>query len=96
MKNRLLLFTAILALAFGLGVYAQDAKKDDETELGGKMDKISSAWKSAKKQLPDASKNADTLAKLAAIKENMTAALKLEPALTAEKPAADRAESGTP
>ena len=88
-----MLFTAVLALAFGLGVYAQDAKKDDtETELGNKMDKISSAWKSAKRQLPDASKNADTLAKLASVKENMTAALKLEPALKAEKPSAEQAK----
>ena len=93
MKNRLLLLTAVCALAFGPAVYAQDAKKDEpETELGEKMDKLSSAWRVAKRQLPDASKNADTLAKLAIVKENMTAALKFEPALTKEKPAAERAK----
>src|SRR4051812_28505144 len=93
MKNRLLLFTVLLALAFGLGVYAQESKKDEpETELGGKMDKLSSAWKKAKRQLPDSSKNDDTLAKLAVVKENMTEALKLEPAIKAQKPAAEQAK----
>src|SRR5215212_10090601 len=93
MKNRLLLLTAAFALAFGPAVRAQDAKKDEpETELGQKMEKISSAWRVAKRQLPDSSKNADTLAKLATVKENMTAATKLEPDLKKEKPAAEQAK----
>src|SRR5439155_21442369 len=74
-------------------VHAQEGKKDEpETELGAKMDKISSAWRVVKRQINDASKNDDTLTKLASIKENMNAALKLEPALKAEKPAADQAK----
>ena len=91
MKNRLLLLTAVCALAFGPAVQAQD-KDAPETELGEKMDKMSSAWRVAKRQLPDASKNADTLAKLAIVKENMVASLKLEPALKKEKPAAEQAK----
>lgn len=93
MKNRLLLLTAVFALAFGPAVHAQDAKKDEpETELGQKMDKISSAWRQAKRQLSDPAKNADTLAKLTTVKDHMAAAIKLEPALKAEKPAGEQAK----
>jgi len=79
------------ALGFGLAVHAQD-KEAPETELAAKMDKLSSAWRLAKRQLPDSAKNADTLAKLATIKENMVASLKLEPDLKKEKPAAEQAK----
>src|SRR5688572_8303896 len=89
MKNRLLLLTAAFALAFSPVVVAQD---EPETELGAKMEKISSAWRIAKRQLPDSSKNADTLAKLATVQEHMTASLKLEPDLKKSKPAAEQAK----
>jgi hypothetical protein len=93
MKNRLLFLTAVFALAFAPAVRAQDSKKDEpETELGAKMEKISSAWRIAKRQLPDSSKNADTLAKLATVKEHMTASLKLEPEIKKSKPAAEQAK----
>lgn len=92
MKNRLLFLTAVIALAFGPAVRAQDAKKDSETELGAKMEKISSAWRIAKRQLADSSKNSDTLAKLAIVQENMKASLKLEPEIKKEKPAAEQAK----
>jgi hypothetical protein len=93
MKNRLLLLTAAFALAFSPAIRAQDAKKDEpETELGAKMEKISSAWRIAKRQLPDSSKNQDTLAKLATVQEHMTASLKLEPDLKKSKPAAEQAK----
>ena len=91
MKNRLLLLTTAFALVLGPVVYTQ-AADEPETELGQKMDKISSSWKGAKRQLPDSSKNADTLAKLTAVKENMTASLKLEPDFKKEKPAAEQAK----
>ena len=91
MKNRLLLLTAAFALAFGPAVRAQDGK-EPETELGKKMEALSSAWRVAKRQLPDASKNQDTLAKLAIVKENMTASLKLEPEIKKEKPASEQAK----
>lgn len=90
MKNRLLFLTAAFALAFAPAVNAQP--KEDETELGLKMEKISSAWRVAKRQLPDASKNQDTLAKLAIVKENMVASAKLEPDLKKSKPAAEQAK----
>lgn len=95
MKIRLLVTTlaTTAALALGAGLYAQAPKegaKDDQTELGAKMEKVGGAWRAIKRQITDASKNAETLAKLATVKENMTAALKFEPELTKEKPAADR------
>jgi hypothetical protein len=90
MKNRFLFLTAVIALAFGPAISAQAA--EPETELGGKMEKISSAWRVAKRQLPDSSKNADTLAKLAVVKENMEASLKLEPEIKKEKPAGEQAK----
>jgi hypothetical protein len=88
MKKRLLFLTAVFALALSPAVRAQDS----ETELGAKMEKISSAWRIAKRQLPDPAKNADTLAKLATVKENMTASLKLEPEIKKEKPAGEQAK----
>ena len=93
MKNRLLFLTAVFALAFAPAVRAQDAKSDEpETELGAKMEKISSAWRVAKRQLADPSKNPDTLAKLAIVKENMVASAKLEPDLKKSKPAEEQAK----
>jgi hypothetical protein len=91
MKNRLLLLAAAFALALA-PVVSTHAADEPETELAKKMDKISSSWKGAKRQLPDASKNADTLAKLASVKENMEASVKLEPAFKSEKPAAEQAK----
>lgn len=93
MKYRLLFLTLTCALAVGPVVRAEDAKKDEpETELGGKMDKMSGAFRALRRQAGDASKNADSLAKVAAIKENAQAALKLEPAKKADLPAAQQAK----
>ena len=89
MKKRLLSLLTVFALALAPAINAAD---EPETELGAKMEKISSAWRIAKRQLPDSSKNADTLTKLATVKENMTAALKLEPDLKKEKPAGEQAK----
>jgi hypothetical protein len=91
MKIRLLIATLATSLALGVGLYAQE-KKDDQTELGAKMEKVGGAWRAIKRQITDASKNDDTVAKLGIVKENLTAALKLEPELTKEKPAAERAK----
>lgn len=97
MKIRLLLATLVTSLALGTGLNAQapkdaakDASKDDQTELGAKMEKVGGAWRSIKRQITDASKNEDTLKKLATVKENLTAALKFEPELKKEKPAAEQ------
>ncbi len=86
MKIRLTLLTVVFALAAGLVARAAEA----ETELGGKMEKIGGAFRALRRQIADASKNADSLAKLATIKENAQASMKLEPAMKADKPAAEQ------
>lgn len=91
MKIRLLSVTLLTALALGVGLHAQ-APQDDQTELGAKMEKIGSAWRAIKRQITDASKNQDTLAKLAIVKENLTAGLKYEPEIKKDKPAGEQAK----
>lgn len=88
MKIRSLIFTVVCALAVGIG--AQSARAD--TELGDKMDKMGSAFRTLRRQAADASKNADSLAKVAVIKENAIASAKLEPAMKSDKPAAEQAK----
>jgi hypothetical protein len=88
MKIRVLLFTLISALALApAGLRAAD---EEQTELGAKMEKVGGAWRRVKAQIADASKNEDTLAKLAVVKENLTAALKLEPELAKSKSGAEK------
>ena len=84
--RRLLLLTVVLSLAAGPGLRAAEA----ETELGGKMEKMGGAFRALRRQIADPAKNADSLAKLATIKENAQAAVKLEPAKKAEVAAADQ------
>ena len=88
MKIKLLLIAVACALVAGPAANADEP----ETELGGKMEKMSGAFRALRRQITDATKNADSLAKLATIKENAQAALKFEPALKAEKPAAEQAK----
>ena len=66
MKIRLTLLTVVFALAAGLVARAADA----ETELGGKMEKIGGAFRALRRQIADASKNADSLARVATIRQN--------------------------
>jgi hypothetical protein len=88
MKIRLLLFTLISALALApAGLRAAD---EEQTELGAKMEKVGGAWRRVKAQIADASKNEDTLAKLAIIKENLAASTKLEPDLAKTKKGAEK------
>ncbi len=87
MKIRVLLFALACSLAASPAVRAAEAP---ETEMGAKMDKMSGAFRALRRQISDASKNADSLAKVATIKENAVASLKLEPAMKAEKPAAEQ------
>lgn len=82
------IITVITALA--VGFVARGA--EPETELGGKMEKIGGAFRALRRQISDASKNADSLAKIATIKENAEASLKFEPAMKAEKPSAEQAK----
>jgi soluble cytochrome b562 len=86
MKIRLVIASLVCALAAGPFLLAADA----ETELGKKMEKMGGAFRALRRQVADASKNADSLAKLATIKENAMASAKLEPAMKAEKPAAEQ------
>lgn len=92
MKIRL----SLLALACALVVApinAQDKSgKEPETELGAKMDKMGSAFRSLRRQASDSSKNADSLAKVAILREQAQASLKLEPAKKADLPAAEQAK----
>lgn len=88
MKIRLFLFVLVSALTLApVGLRAAD---DDHTELGAKMEKIGGAWRRVKAQVNDASKNADTLARLATIKENMVASTNLEPELAKGKTGAEK------
>ena len=95
MKIRLTLVTLICALVALPSAQAQDGqakKKAPETELGRHMEKMNEAMRGLRAQIGDASKNADSLAKVAVIKENATASLKLEPVKKSEIPAADQAK----
>ena len=92
MKIRLLTATLICALSFVLGVRAEEKAKEDQTELGSKMEKIGGAYRKLGRQIEDATKNEDSLAQIAIIRENATAALKLEPAKKADVPAAEQAK----
>lgn len=84
---------SLLALALTLvAAPITSQAKDEETELGGKMEKMSSAFRSLRRQASKAEKNADSLAKVATIREYAEAALKLEPAKKAELPAAEQAK----
>ncbi len=86
MKIRVLLFALVCALLTSSGVSAAEP----ETELGGKMDDMGKAFRVLRKQIADTSKNADSLAKIATIRQNAEASLKLEPAMKKEKPAGER------
>ncbi len=88
MKIRLLFLSVVCALAAGPGLYSAEP----ETELGGKMDKMSSAFRVLRRQITDAAKNADSLEKVKVIKENAVASMKLDPAIKSEKPAAEQAK----
>jgi cytochrome c556 len=88
MKIRALLFTLICALVTSTGVLAADA----ETELGGKMEKMGGAFRALRRQITDSSKNADSLAKVATIRQNAEASMKLDPAMKKDIPAAKQAK----
>lgn len=90
MKIRLS-FLALACALVAAPIHVQ-AADEPETELSQKMDKMSSAFRSLRRQIKDPAKNADSLAKVATIKENAQASLKLEPAQKADVPAAEQAK----
>jgi cytochrome c556 len=86
MKIRLLLVTLALAVAPSLFAQAPAPKRDFNTKIGDAMDKMRTANNGLGAQLADASKNADSLARIATIKENALEAKKHEPVRAAEAP----------
>jgi hypothetical protein len=106
MKIRVPLFALICGLTALPVLRAQDAApkrmpaKEDQTELGAKMEKISGAYRKLSKvdpttklaQAADPAKNDDSLAQVAIMKENAEAALKLEPVKKKDLPEADQAK----
>ncbi|MES2697910.1 MAG: cytochrome b562 [Verrucomicrobiota bacterium] len=92
MKIRLSLLALACAFTVTVVPVQVQAADEPETELGGKMEKMSSAFRALRRQIKDSSKNADSLAKLATIKENAIASTKYEPARKAEVPAAEQAK----
>ena len=97
MKLRILTVSLLSALLALPTMFAQEGgkkkmEKEPETELGTKMEKLNGAYRKLGRQINDASKNADSLAQVAIIKESATAALKLEPVKKKDLPAADQAK----
>ncbi len=92
MKIRSSLFALACALTVSFVTPAYVQAAEAETELGGHMEKMSSAFRALRRQIKDASKNADSLEKLATIKKEALASAKLDPALKSEKPAAEQAK----
>ena len=84
MKIRSLLIALSLALAAGTAVRA------DETPLGERMEKMGGAFRALRRQITDASKNADSLAKVATIRKNAEESMKFDPALAKDQPADKR------
>ena len=83
MKIRILLLSLICAAATVPSVSAAEGKAkaaaNDETELGGHMDKMSGAFRKLKRQIADATKNAESLTLVATIKAESAASAKLAP-----------------
>ncbi len=88
MKIRALLFALACVLIPGPIAVAAEV----ETELGGKMEKMGGAFRALRRQITDASKNADSLAKVATIRQHAEASLKLDPAMKKDLPAAKQAK----
>ena len=84
MKIRSLLIALSLALAAG------PAARADETPLGERMEKMGGAFRALRRQITDASKNADSLAKVATIRKNAEESMKFDPALAKDQPADKR------
>jgi soluble cytochrome b562 len=89
------LFLAVLLIAPATFVLCAEAPKkqpEEKTELERKMDKMSEAWKKLKRQVADATQNADSLQLVATIQAAAEEALKLVPARAADVPATERAK----
>jgi soluble cytochrome b562 len=78
------------ALVAAVGLRAEE--KEPQTELGAKMEKMQSAYRTLNRNIDDASKNADSIAAIVTIRENAEAALKLQPKTTGAVPADQQAK----
>jgi uncharacterized protein YukE len=89
MKIRILLLSLICSAAALTGVNAAEGKAKggdkEETELEKHMDKMGGAFRKLKRQIPDATKNEDSLKLVATIKDASNAATKLTPAWKPEQ-----------
>ena len=92
MHLRLRQFSAVCVLALAISSVAHAQQEKEKTPLGKKMSAMNTAFKAVGRQIDDASKNANTLEKLAVIETNAKAALTLEPEKKAKVPAADQAK----
>lgn len=91
MKKVLSLFLALAVLTPVLpSLHAQESGKK-ETELETAMGKMNGAFRKLRRQITDASKNADSLDQIAKLRAAADESTKLIPALAAEKPEAERA-----
>ncbi len=92
--KRMLLAAFAATVVAGL-LIAQPApageKKEPETELGKSMENMNGAFRTMRRQITDASKNADSLELIATIRTGATAAKKEIPMKAADVPAADQA-----
>lgn len=96
MKIRFLELVVLTMLFAGLVLHAEESKKlpQEETELEQKMDVMGVAWRKLKRQVGDATKNADSLQLLATVRAAAEDAAKLTPVRVADVPASARAGFG--
>ena len=91
MKIRLSLIALACSLVIA-PIFAQSkGGKEEETELASKMDKMGSAFRALRRQAADPTKNADSLAKVAAMRQEAQASVNLEPIKKLDLPAGEQA-----
>ena len=82
----LLTLTAVLALSFNVAF-----AEEDDTPLGKEMSAMNKSLRTLKRQLADATKKDENVGLVGKMKVNLDASKKLDPAMTKEVPAADKA-----
>lgn len=93
MRIPALLLTLLCSALTVPAVRAADMADDhDHTELGDHMDKMGRAYRTLGREVADPAKNEDALRQVEIIKTNAEAALKLQPAKTADIAADQRAK----
>lgn len=92
MKIHILLLSVFALFLTTLSLRANEpiTQPKEETELEEKMDLMGGAWRKVKRQVADASKNAETLMFVAKVRTAAEEAGKLTPAMAADVPTGDR------